>query len=301
MAERLFSRLEFINKMSRYIVESKGKQLRPLLVLLASSACGCTHPKRLLLAVIIEFIHTATLLHDDVVDGSSLRRGRQTAQLIWGNPASILVGDFLYSRAFQMIVETGKPSITKVLADTTNTIAEGEINQLINSRCTDLSEEDYLHVVYHKTACLFEAAARGSALLASADKDHERALADYGRCLGMAFQLVDDVHDYIGRANDSKEIGDDLAEGRPTLPFIYALKHGNERERKTLVQALTEGNRNMAAEVGNVIKKTGAVDYTYKRAGDYASRAQAMLDGRFVSPYGKGLIRLAQFSVTRNY
>ena len=298
--ERLCSSLDFINNMSRYIVASKGKQLRPLLVLLASSACGYTGSKRLLLAAIIEFIHTATLLHDDVVDSSRLRRGQQTAHLVWGNPASILLGDFLYSRAFQMIVEIGAASITAVLADTTNTIAEGEINQLLYSRRAHLDEADYLHIVYRKTACLFEAATRSSALLAQADNSIEGALADYGRHLGMAFQLVDDIHDYTGRAGNSKEIGDDLAEGRPTLPFIYALKHSDEEEKKVLTQALAAGDRSMAATVGDIIKRRGGIAYAYKQATHYANQAQALLDDRFVPSCKTALLQLAQFSVARD-
>ena len=240
--ERLTSRVALIDQIARYIVSAGGKRIRPRLVLLLSEALGFEGPERFELAAVVEFIHTATLLHDDVVDESSLRRGRATANAIFGNAATVLVGDFLYSRAFQMMVSVNRLRVLEVLADATNVIAEGEVLQLMNMHDPDLSVEDYLQVIRFKTAKLFEASARLGAVLAGADERIEAACASYGRAMGTAFQLVDDLLDYEGSTDQlGKNVGDDLREGKPTLPLLLAMERSEPAERELIRHAIVEG------------------------------------------------------------
>ncbi len=300
--ERLHSEVVLVNQLGHYIVSSGGKRLRPVLVLLASGACGYDGDRRHLLAAIIEFIHTATLLHDDVVDASELRRGRQTANALFGNEASVLVGDFLYSRAFQMMVEAGSMRIMEILADTTNVIAEGEVLQLLNQHDPDTTVERYMEVIHAKTAKLFEAAARVGAVLAGQPAEVEDALARYGMYLGTAFQLVDDVLDYSASSEEmGKNLGDDLAEGKPTLPLIHAMEHGDEKQRAVVRRAIEEGGSELLEAVLATIEATDALDFTRetaRREADLAIEALAILPD---SPYKDALARLARFSVERGF
>lgn len=299
---RLQSDVVLINQLGRYIINSGGKRVRPLLVALSSRACGYNGPHQALLAVIVEFIHTATLLHDDVVDASELRRGHQTANAVWGNEASVLVGDFLYSRAFQMMVEVNNMRVMQILADATNVIAEGEVMQLLNCNDADTTEERYLHVIQSKTAKLFQAAAQLGAVVAHRPAAEEQALANYGMHLGTAFQLVDDALDYTASAEQiGKNIGDDLAEGKPTLPLIYALRTGNARQRSLLRDAITEGGRERIAEVLESLAATRALEYTADMAELEATRAIDALHVLPSSSYKDALIELARFAVERNY
>jgi len=254
------------------------------------------------LAAVVEFIHTATLLHDDVVDASELRRGQETANSIWGNEASVLVGDFLYSRAFQMMVEAGSMRVMEILAETTNTIAEGEVRQLLNCHDPDTTEERYLEVIRGKTAKLFEAAARLGAVLAGRPEAEEAALADYGLRLGIAFQLIDDVLDYRARPEETgKNLGDDLAEGKPTLPFIHALRESPPERAAALRRAIEEGGREHIGTVLEAIEATGAIAYTEARARTEAERAIAALEALPGSPAREALAALARFAVDRTY
>ncbi|HLE93852.1 MAG TPA: octaprenyl diphosphate synthase [Sulfuricaulis sp.] len=299
---RLQSDVALINQMGSYIVHSGGKRLRPILVLLGSRAFGYEGSAHIRLAAIIEFIHTATLLHDDVVDASELRRGHTTANTIWGNEASVLVGDFLYSRAFEMMVEVGSMRVMEILAHTTNTIAKGEVMQLLNCHDPDTSEEHYLEVIRNKTAKLFQAAAQLSAVISNQNQEIEQAMALYGMHLGTAFQLIDDVLDY-GRDNRDlgKNIGDDLAEGKPTLPLIHTLRQGTSHQRNLIRIAIEEGGLAQLDEVMNAIESTGSITYTARRAEDEASRAMAALANIPDSPYKQALLDLAHFSAHRNY
>ncbi|MEX2164123.1 MAG: octaprenyl diphosphate synthase [Sulfuricaulis sp.] len=299
---RLLSDVALINQMGSYIVHSGGKRLRPILVLLGSRAFGYEGSAHIRLAAIIEFIHTATLLHDDVVDASELRRGHTTANTIWGNEASVLVGDFLYSRAFEMMVEVGSMRVMEILAHTTNTIAKGEVMQLLNCHDPDTSEEHYLEVIRNKTAKLFQAAAQLSAVISNQNQEIEQAMALYGMHLGTAFQLIDDVLDY-GRDNRDlgKNIGDDLAEGKPTLPLIHTLRQGTSHQRNLIRIAIEEGGLAQLDEVMNAIESTGSITYTARRAEDEASRAMAALANIPDSPYKQALLDLAHFSAHRNY
>jgi len=298
---RLQSDVALINQMGSYIVHSGGKRLRPILVLLGSRAFGYEGSAHIRLAAIIEFIHTATLLHDDVVDASELRRGHTTANTIWGNEASVLVGDFLYSRAFEMMVEVGSMRVMEILAHTTNTIAKGEVMQLLNCHDPDTSEEHYLEVIRNKTAKLFQAAAQLSAVISNQNQEIEQAMALYGMHLGTAFQLIDDVLDY-GRDNRDlgKNIGDDLAEGKPTLPLIHTLRQGTSHQRNLIRIAIEEGGLAQLDEVMNAIESTGSITYTARRAEDEASRAIAALAAIPDSPYKQALLDLAHFSAHRN-
>ncbi len=300
--ERLRSEVVLVNRLGHYIVSSGGKRLRPVLVLLASGACGYDGDRRHLLAAIIEFIHTATLLHDDVVDASELRRGRQTANALFGNEASVLVGDFLYSRAFQMMVEAGSMRIMEILADTTNVIAEGEVLQLLNQHDPDTTVERYMEVIHAKTAKLFEAAARVGAVLAGQSAEVEESLARYGMYLGTAFQLVDDVLDYTASSEEmGKNLGDDLAEGKPTLPLIHAMEHGDEEQKAVVRRAIEEGGSELLEAVLAAIEATDALDFTRetaRREADLAIEALAILPD---SPYKDALARLARFSVERGF
>jgi len=300
--ESLESDVALVNSVSRYIVNSGGKRLRPLLVLLAARACGYEGDKHIQAAVIIEFIHTATLLHDDVVDSSALRRGLATAHSVFGNQASVLVGDFLYSRSFQLMVRVGHMRIMDVLADATNTIAEGEVLQLMNCNEPDTTEEQCMEVIYRKTAKLFEAGMLISAILAGQTRAIEDALSEYGRKLGCAFQLVDDALDYgTGNADLGKNIGDDLAEGKPTLPLIHALKNASPAEQLVIRKAIEEGGLDDIDGIVATIKATGALAYTTRLAEQATDAAIAALAPVPDSVYKDSLIQLAQFAVRRQY
>jgi octaprenyl-diphosphate synthase len=299
---RLASNVVLIDQISHYIINSGGKRLRPVLVLLAARALGYQGPHHIDLAAVIEFIHTATLLHDDVVDASELRRGRQSANAVFGNEASVLVGDFLYSRAFQMMVDVGSMRVMQILSDATNTIAEGEVLQLLNCHDPDTTEQRYMDVIHYKTAKLFEAASQLGAVLAGRPADEEQAMARYGMHLGTAFQLVDDVLDYSASAEQlGKNIGDDLAEGKPTLPLIYAMRHGSPEQAALIRNAIENGGRENMAEITSAIESTGAIAYTSRSARQEADRALAELANFPDSPYKQALAALAEFSVARAY
>ena len=299
---RLASDVVLINQISNYIIGSGGKRLRPLLVLLAGGHFAAKPEQSREMAAVIEFIHTATLLHDDVVDESSLRRGRQTANAVFGNAASVLVGDFLYSRAFQMMVDVGSMRVMEVVAEATNIVAEGEVLQLLNVGDADADEERYLRVVRYKTAKLFEAASRVGAILGGANSAEERALADYGMHLGTAFQVIDDVLDYSGDAAETgKNLGDDLAEGKPTLPLIYAIKNGDEAERRLVRDAITNGDRGNLEAVVAAVHATGAIDYARAAAHREAETAMASIACLADSPHKSALLQLAVFAVERRF
>lgn len=302
IAARLQSEVVLINQMAAYIVNSGGKRLRPLLALLSARACGYRGERHIQLATIVEFIHTATLLHDDVVDGSDLRRGRQTANAVWGNPASVLVGDFLYSRAFEMMVELNDLRVLEVLAHATNVIAEGEVLQLLNVHNPETSEQQYLRVIRSKTAKLFEAGARLGAMIAGQPEHMQAALAAYGLHLGTAFQLIDDVLDYNADPEEiGKNVGDDLAEGKPTLPLIYVLEHGNSAQTACVRSAIEGGGRDRIGEVLEAIQATGALGYTRQLAQAEAEQAVMSLAGLAQSPYRDSLRQLAEFSMSRTH
>ncbi len=297
---RLQSDVVLINQLGHYIINSGGKRLRPLLVLLAARALGYPGPHHHQLAAIVEFIHTATLLHDDVVDASELRRGRETANAVWGNEASVLVGDFLYSRAFEMMVEVDSMRVMQILAEATNTIAEGEVLQLLNCHEPDTSEQQYLEVILRKTAKLFEAASQLGAVLAGADAATEQTLAAYGVHLGTAFQLIDDALDYSGdQATIGKQLGDDLAEGKPTLPLIHVMREGSPEQVETVREAIREGGRELIDAVTDAIASTGAIAYTSRLAKDEALQARAALDALPASAYRDALTGLADYAVSR--
>lgn len=300
--KRLESDVVLIDQVSNYIVNSGGKRLRPVLVLLAARACQYEGSEHVEAAAIIEFIHTATLLHDDVVDDSELRRGQETANNVWGNQASVLVGDFLYSRSFQMMVDIGQMKIMEVLADATNKIAEGEVLQLMNYHDPDATESSYLQIIHRKTAKLFEAGARISAILAGGDQQVERALQLYGRHLGASFQLVDDVLDYSVSAEDmGKNMGDDLAEGNPTLPLIYAMQHGSEAQKKLIRNAITEGSVDQLDAVIDAVRNTGAIQYTAQLAEKEADAASDAISCLPDNPYKQALLAVADFAVHRSF
>jgi octaprenyl-diphosphate synthase len=302
IVENLQSDVALVNSVSHYIVNSGGKRLRPLLVLLAARACGYEGDRHVLAAVIIEFIHTATLLHDDVVDASALRRGQDTANSVFGNEASVLVGDFLYSRAFQLMVQIGQPRIMDVLADATNAIAEGEVLQLMNCNDPDTSEQQYMDVIHRKTAKLFEAGTLIGAILADQTRAVEDALALYGRKLGCAFQLIDDALDYgSGNAELGKNIGDDLAEGKPTLPLIHALKKARPAEQLVIRRAIENGGLEDIDQIAETIRTTGALAYTALKAEQTAEEAIAALTPVPDSEFKESLIDLARFAVRRQY
>jgi len=300
--ERLQSSVVLINQLGHYIITSGGKRLRPLLVLLSARACGNTDARHVDLAAIIEFIHTATLLHDDVVDASELRRGRETANALFGNEASVLVGDFLYSRAFEMMVDIGSMRVMEILARTTNTIAEGEVLQLLNCHDADTTEARYMEVIQSKTAKLFEAAARIGAVLGGQPEPVERAMAAYGMHLGTAFQLIDDVLDYGASSEEmGKNMGDDLAEGKPTLPLIHAMGVGDAAQAGVIREAIEEGGREYAERVLEIIQATGSLDYTRAVAEAEADRAAQSLGALPDSPERQALEALARFSVSRGF
>jgi octaprenyl-diphosphate synthase len=300
--EQLKSEVVLVNQLSSYIVKSGGKRMRPLLVLLAARAFGYPGPSHIDLAAVVEFIHTATLLHDDVVDASNLRRGQETANSIWGNEASVLVGDFLYSRAFQMMVRVGSMPVMDIMADTTNTIAEGEVQQLMNCHDPDITEAQYLHVIRSKTAKLFEAGSQIGPILAGRGPDEQRAMARYGMHLGTSFQLVDDVLDYQASAEiTGKNVGDDLAEGKPTLPLIHAMRTGRPEQVEGIREAIRLGGRENIDDVIEAIESTGAITYTARSARAEANQALEALSSVPDSPYKQALVALAEFSVNRNY
>jgi len=301
IGKELQSDVALINQLGMYIVNSGGKRLRPLLAVTAAQAVGYQGQGHLTLATIIEFIHTATLLHDDVVDASELRRGKETANAVFGNEASVLVGDFLYTRAFQLMVTLNSMKVMKLLADATNIISEGEVLQLMNCNDPDTTEARYNAVIYGKTGKLFEAATQLGAVLADQSDDIEAALAAYGRHLGNAFQLVDDLLDYTADSDVmGKQAGDDLAEGKPTLPLLYAMWHGNEEESAHIRRAIEQGDgRDQLQRILLAMQRTGALDYTRERALAEAAAARASLAPLPESEYKQALIALAGIAVDR--
>jgi len=300
--QRLHSDVVLINQVSEYIINSGGKRLRPVLVLLSAGAFGYQGSYHHELAAVVEFIHTATLLHDDVVDESDLRRGRETANNVWGNAPSVLVGDFLYSRAFQMMVNVQSMRVMEILSEATNIIAEGEVMQLLNVHNADLDEQGYLEVIRYKTAKLFESAAQLGAVICNRSADEEAAMARYGMHLGTAFQLVDDVLDYSANSEElGKNIGDDLAEGKPTLPLIYTINHGSPEQAALVREAVEQGGIEKIEEIRQAIESVGAIAYTARTAREEADRAIAALSVIEDSPYKEALIALADYSVERSF
>ncbi len=296
----LESDVALVSQVSRYILASGGKRLRPLIVLLAARAFSYKGEQHVRAAAIIEFIHTATLLHDDVVDSSSRRRGRDSANTVFGNQASVLVGDFLYSRSFQMMVDIGSMRVMQILADATNTIAAGEVLQLMNVHDPDTTEDSYRQVIYRKTARLFEAGAQIAAVLADRQESEEAAMIEYGRNLGVAFQLVDDALDFDASPDElGKNLGDDLAEGKATLPLIYAMQRGDSAQRELIRNAITEGGLDDLESVRSIIESTGALQYTAARAQEAADVAIGALSVIPDSDYKQALIAIAEFAVRR--
>src|SRR5580765_1030570 len=295
---RLKSAVPLVDQIAEHIISGGGKRLRPMMVVLAARACRIEGDAHVEAAAFIEFIHTATLLHDDVVDASSLRRGRHTANQVFGNPASVLVGDFVYSRAFQMMAGLACQPVMEIMAEATNVIAEGEVLQLMNAHNPDTTEQRYLDVIYRKTAKLFEAGAEVAAVLAQAQPPVRRALAAYGRHLGTAYQLVDDVLDYRSAPQErGKNLGDDLAEGKPTLPLIHALRQGNEQQRAIIREAIQRGGVTQLEPVLTAIEATGGLEYAARLAREHAARAKAALAALPESRCRDGLAALAAFSV----
>jgi len=302
IVQRLASDIVLVNQVSQYIIGAGGKRLRPLSVVLAARACGHQGRKHVPAAAIIEFIHTATLLHDDVVDGSNMRRGRNTANHVFGNEASVLVGDYLYSRSFQMMVELGDLRIQEVMANATNTIAEGEVLQLMNAHDPETTEQRYLEVIYRKTAKLFEAGAQMAAIVSGSPREIEQSMVDYGRHLGTAFQLVDDVLDYKATAEElGKNLGDDLAEGKPTLPVIYALAHAPEAEAARLREAIETGGIDDLDQITRLIETSGGLEYTAGMARREKELAVEALGRLPASKFRDALVTLADFAVARTY
>lgn len=302
IVRRLASDVALINQISHYIISAGGKRIRPLLVLLFSRALGFEGPERFELAATVEFIHTATLLHDDVVDESDLRRGRQTANALFGNAASVLVGDFVYSRAFQMMVSVNRMRVLEVLADATNVIAEGEVLQLMNMHDPDLAVEDYLRVIRFKTAKLFEASARLGAVLANVPTHVEEACAAYGRSLGTAFQLVDDLLDYEGTTGQlGKNVGDDLREGKPTLPLLVAMERASPAERALLRHAIEHGEVDKLPQIVEVVRQTGALAATRDAARSEAEAASKQLAVLPESSFREALLEFCVRSVERSF
>ncbi|MBF6058336.1 MULTISPECIES: octaprenyl diphosphate synthase [Thiomicrorhabdus] len=299
--DRLASDVVLINQIGHYIINSGGKRLRPLLVLLCARACGYQGTNHQLMAAVIEFIHTSTLLHDDVVDESDTRRGNKTANEVWGNAASVLVGDFLYSRSFEMMVEPNNLRIMEVMSQATNVIAEGEVLQLLNCHDADTTVERYMEVIHRKTAKLFEAATQMGPILA--DKPQlEEAFIAYGRHLGAAFQLIDDALDYMADAEElGKNIGDDLAEGKPTLPLIYVLQNGKEAEKDIIRRAIESEGINLLNEVTEIIQNSGAIRYTQEVAQEQAELAKQAIQALEESELKTALFSLAELAVNRNH
>ncbi len=294
IARRLESGVPLVGDVARYIISAGGKRLRPVLLLLTCGALGCTSAERFNLAAVIEFIHTATLLHDDVVDESTLRRGRATANEVFGNPASVLVGDFLYSRAFQMMVETGSARVMQILADATNVIAEGEVQQLMNMHDASLDEAAYLSVIRSKTAKLFEASSRLAAVLADAPPRIEQACAEYGQSLGTAFQVIDDVLDYDGDAAEmGKNLGDDLREGKATLPLILAMRAASPAEAAKIREAIETGSTSELSDIADIVRRCGALSRARAAAAAQAQRAVDAARTLPSNPYTDSLLELA--------
>ena len=300
--QRLHSNVVLINQISHYIINSGGKRLRPMLILLVAKALGYQGNHHVELAAVIEFIHTATLLHDDVVDGSELRRGNETANNVWGNEATVLVGDFLYSRAFQMMVSVQQMRVMEVLSEATNTIAEGEVKQLLNINNPDLDEAGYLDVICSKTAKLFESSAQLGAIISERSEAEISAMASYGLHLGIAFQLVDDALDYSASSEAmGKNLGDDLAEGKPTLPLIHVIKQGSSEQAALVREAIEHGGRERIEDICAAIESTQAIAYTLDAANREADQAITALSLLPDSPYKAALASIARFAVQRNY
>lgn len=300
---QLVSDVPLVEQIAEYIISAGGKRLRPLLVLLAGNALGKKGDDLCLLAGLIEFIHTSTLLHDDVVDASGLRRGRSTANALWGNAPSVLVGDFLYTRAFEMMVKLDSMHIMQVISHATRIIAEGEVLQLSRVRDASTTEDIYMQVIRGKTAMLFEAATHSAAVLAKGTAEQCEALRQFGDALGIAFQLVDDLLDYKGNTEDlGKNVGDDLAEGKPTLPLIYAMRKGNTEQSAVVRKAIQKGGTDQLALITRIVQDTGALDYTAQLARDYATKAVNCINSSIPdSSYKSALIDLTEFSVARTY
>ena len=300
--DRLHSDVDLVENIGHYLVEAGGKRLRPLMVLLTARALNYDGKQHLDLAAIIEFIHTATLLHDDVVDMSQLRRGRPTANANWGNAPSVLVGDFLYSRAFQMMVAIGSMDVMAILSDATNVISEGEVQQLVNAKKPDVSEADYLTVIDKKTAVLFAAACEVAAVLGGASPEVRTALKAYGHHVGMAFQLVDDALDYTGDAATlGKNVGDDLAEGKPTLPLIHAMRAGSATQSAVIAEAIRQGDATKLADILAIVQQTGAMTYTLECAKQQVNEALTQLRLLPDNRYTQAMAQVAQFALGRNY
>ena len=298
--EQLSSRVPLVEHIAHYIVDGGGKRLRPLVVLLTAGALDYRGQQNATLAAVIEFLHTATLLHDDVVDTSELRRGRSTANARWGNAPSVLVGDFLYSRSFQMMVSMRDMRVMELLSDATAVIAEGEVLQLLNNRNPDLSEEQYRQVIHNKTAMLFQAASHTASVLSGADRATERTLRDYGCHLGMAFQIIDDVLDYQGDAETmGKNVGDDLAEGKCTLPLIHAMANGSDEQKTVIRRAIRDGGLQNLKAILEAVHSTGALEYTLQQAQAEADQARACLETIAPSPYRHALSALISLAVDR--
>ena len=298
----LHSEVVLINQVADYIINSGGKRLRPALVLLSAGVFGKIETRHHELAAVVEFIHTATLLHDDVVDESALRRGRATANKLFGNAASVLVGDFVYSRAFQMMVGVKNMRVMDILAEATNIIAEGEVLQLLNINDADISDDDYLRVIHYKTAKLFEAATRLGAVICQASNEDENAMAEYGMRLGTAFQLIDDVLDLSGNSEDiGKNLGDDIAEGKPTLPLLYAMRHGDAKQNQLIRNAIEQGGLEDFSAIIQAVEQTGALDYVRNIAKQEAELACKAIQHLPSTPQHQALIQLAEFSVSRTF
>ena len=299
---RLNSEVDLVENIGQYIIDGGGKRMRPLLVILSAKVSGYKGSDHLHLAAVIEFIHTATLLHDDVVDTSDLRRGKATANTKFGNAPSVLVGDFLYSRAFQMLVGVGNLDVMQTIADTTNAISEGEVQQLANARNSNISEDVYKKVIFKKTAILFDTAAKIGAIIAESQTGHIESLSNYGRNIGMAFQLMDDVLDYNGDSeNLGKNIGDDLAEGKMTLPLIYAMKNGKNSQKLVIQEAIKNTNVCDLMNILTIIKETGALEYSMSCAKKHAMDAKRCLVDLPKSIEKIAMLELAEFSIDRKY
>jgi len=299
---RLHSEVVLINQIGGHIINSGGKRLRPIIHLLSAKALAYDGSQHIDLSAIIEFIHTATLLHDDVVDNSDLRRGEDTANALWGNAASVLVGDFLYSRAFEMMVEIDRMQIMAILSKATNTIAEGEVLQLLNCHDPDTTETRYLEVIHNKTAKLFESASELAAVISDRPAAETQAMAKYGMHLGCAFQLIDDVLDYTSSAEDmGKNLGDDLAEGKPTLPLIFAMRNGTKEQSEMIREAIKNGGLDKIEQIHETIHSSGAINYTSDCAKNEAQQAIVALEFLPDSEYKEALVFLANFSVSRNH
>ena len=300
--DQLHSDVVMINKIVQYVIQSGGKRIRPLLVLLTARISGFQGSSHILLAAIIEFLHTATLLHDDVIDQSNLRRGRDTANVLWGNASSVLIGDFLYSRAFQLLVSLHNTELLQIFADATNVIAEGEVMQLMNMNNASVTEAQYMDVIRCKTAMLFEASTHTAAVIAGVDAEIEKTLKEYGHHLGMAFQLMDDLLDYTGDSQSmGKNLGDDLAGGKPTLPLIFTLAKGSLKQRQLVRTALEQGSLNKIEEVITAVRTCEALDYTAKKAREQSENAIICLKKLPTSEHRDAMEDLARFAITRTY